>query len=455
MPAKSRLLRLLVRLKIYFDLRGDTDKENTIGAIKASVPLRGANIWYLVCSALLASIGLDINSPAVIIGAMLISPLMSPILGIGLSIGIHDKETMIFSMKEFIAAVALSLLTSTVYFFASPLSSVTSEILARTKPTLLDVGVAFFGGVAGIVAGSRSKAATAIPGVAIATALMPPICSAGFGLAHFNAKIFFGAFYLFFINAVVISLSSYVIVRLLKFPYKEYPNPATKRRMRQVVLTVIALVTIPSILIFYNIITEVRLNAKIGRFISQNIAADNRNVIRWNAVQNGDSIKIKVLVAGEPIAKPKIDSLNTLLPGFGIEDADLSIIQIGVYDELAEKESSQNLLEIAEIRGELKAAKNRLDSLETMVKYNMADSLRFVKASEELKSKFPEIRNINFSYKLLASFESDTLRTNNVPVLEIEWKRKTGRSYKRTALKEIQPILKNLLSEDTVIIKTN
>ena len=258
---KSRLRLLIAKIREYLDLKSGTDKLNTVSSIKSEIPLRGANIWYLVCSALLASIGLDVNSPAIIIGAMLISPLMSPILGIGLSFGIHDKETIIISVREFTIAVVLSVFTSTVYFLVSPLGSPTSEILARTNPTLLDVGVAFFGGVAGIVAGSRSKAANAIPGVAIATALMPPICSAGFGLASGNAHIFFGAIYLFFINAVFISLSVYFIVRFLDFPYKVYPDNATKKRMRYVVMALVILITIPSIYIFYGIIIEAKTNA--------------------------------------------------------------------------------------------------------------------------------------------------------------------------------------------------
>ena len=193
------LLKVLNRVANISD---GTDVFGTIEHIKKDINIRGSNIWILVCSTMLASIGLDLNSAAVIIGAMLISPLMSPILGIGLAVGINDRDTLIESLKNFGLAIAVSLLTSVFYFLITPLGEPTSEIIARTQPTLLDVFVAIFGGIAGIVAGSRKEKTSAIPGVAIATALMPPICVAGFGIATGHWNYFAGAFYLFFINAV-------------------------------------------------------------------------------------------------------------------------------------------------------------------------------------------------------------------------------------------------------------
>ncbi|HSA57090.1 MAG TPA: DUF389 domain-containing protein, partial [Gemmatimonadaceae bacterium] len=181
-------------------LAAGTDREGTVTRVRADVPLRGTNIWLLICSALLACIGLDTSSAAVIIGAMLISPLMAPILGIGVGVGINDRTLMRSALTSFGGATLASLLTATLYFLVTPLGELTPELRSRTIPTLLDVGVAFFGGVAGIVAGSRREKTVAIPGVAIATALMPPLCTAGFGLASGLFSVFFGAIYLFFIN---------------------------------------------------------------------------------------------------------------------------------------------------------------------------------------------------------------------------------------------------------------
>ncbi len=214
------------------NLRENADFEKTKSTISEGISLRGYNLWILACSTILASIGLDTNSTAVIIGAMLISPLMSPILGVGLSVAIHDKQVLTRSLRNLIIAVVISLGASVLYFFLSPLGVPTPELQARTFPTLLDVLIALFGGIAGIVSISRHEQTNAIPGVAIATALMPPLCTAGFGIATANWNYFFGAFYLFFINAVFISLSTYLIVRYLHFPEKEFVNTKVARRYR-------------------------------------------------------------------------------------------------------------------------------------------------------------------------------------------------------------------------------
>jgi uncharacterized hydrophobic protein (TIGR00271 family) len=451
MKPSRKQLRFFIKLKKYFDLNADSDKENTIVSIKSAVPVNGANIWYLICSALLASIGLDVNSPAIIIGAMLISPLMSPILGIGLGFGIHDKETIGISIREFTIAVVISLITSTIYFLISPLSAATSEVLARTKPTILDVGVAFFGGIAGIVAGSRSRAANAIPGVAIATALMPPICTAGFGLSHGNLNIFFGAIYLFFINAVFISLSVYLIVRLLKFPLKEYPTRSTQRKMRQIVSTIIALITIPSVIIFYGIIMEVRTNARISNFINTKIASDSVNVIRWSYLEKGDSVTVKILIAGKHLENEKIDSLVKLLPESDLDNISLNIVQVGVVDEQNIREEHIRNFELAKLNEKVEKHSEKIEILEGQVIYYTADSVRFSKATAELKTLFPEINNITFQKGLTRS-RNDSAITGTLPVFTIEWKGNTQANTKRDNLPRIYSYIKNQFSADSIVI---
>lgn len=451
-PVNSKLHNFIAKFQEYFELKSDTDKVNTVTSIKSAIPMRGANLWYLICSALLASIGLDVNSPAIIIGAMLISPLMSPILGIGLSFGIHDKESILISVKEFTIAVVLSVFTSTVYFLVSPLGSPTTEILARTNPTLLDVGVAFFGGVAGIVAGSRSKAANAIPGVAIATALMPPICSAGFGLASGNAKIFFGAIYLFFINAVFISLSVYFIVRFLRFPYKIYPNAATKKRMRFVVMVLVILITVPSIYIFYGIIIEARTNAKINIFINRKVASDKTNVLRWNSIRKGDSTTLKILLAGEQIDSLKLDSLKTQMSTFGLNDMKLSIIQVGLVDEHEGEETRNTIIELAELSKRLDENVKRTEQLESKLNYYTRDSILFSQSAAELKNIYPEIENIKFEKSIENNF-SDSLKTSSIPIFTIKWNKTVTSKTKKANFKEIEKILKGKFRSDSIIIK--
>ena len=450
---KIKILRILVTLKNFFDIRKDTDKEHTITSIIEGVPLRGSNIWYLICSALLASIGLDVNSPAVIIGAMLISPLMYPILGIGLSFGIHDRETLFSSSKEFSVAVGVSLLTSIIYFALSPLSTVTNEIAARTSPTLLDVGVAFFGGVAGIVAGSRSKAASAIPGVAIATALMPPVCAAGFGFAHASPKIFLGAMYLFFINTVFISLSAYLIVRMLKFPLKAYPNPAREKRMKRVIAAVILLMTIPSIFIFLQIINEVKVKNRVNSFISKNISSPNRNVIKWNLQPvSGDSLKLVIFSVGEKLEDPAIDSLNKKLADFKIENTSLTLLQVESENGFNYDELNNLMISSAELNKRVNSQLVRLDSLQNIVNNYKSDSLYKIEIANDLKIMAPSLKNIIFSSIADTIRLHDTVKIKISPEVLLEWNKTSGWRARRDDKKKIIELVKTKLKADTVII---
>jgi uncharacterized hydrophobic protein (TIGR00271 family) len=230
------LRQMWISLKAFLhklaSIEEGTDEKGSIEGIRRDVEFKGVNVWILVASIFIASIGLNTNATAVIIGAMLISPLMGPIIGTGLAVGIMDFALLKKSLRNFATTVAISILTSTLYFAISPLSEVQSELLARTTPTIFDVGIAFFGGLAGIVAGSRREKSNVVPGVAIATALMPPLCTAGFGLATGNLSFFFGAMYLFFINSVFISFATIIIVRYLKFQRVGFVDARTETRAR-------------------------------------------------------------------------------------------------------------------------------------------------------------------------------------------------------------------------------
>ncbi len=450
--SRLRFLRVLVWFKNFFDIKKHSDQQGTINAIKRDVFLRGSNIWYLVCSTLLASIGLDVNSEAVIIGAMLISPLMTPILGIGLSFGIHDNETMFISLKEFIAAVVISLAVSVIYFLITPLGNPTSMILSRIKPTLLDVGIAFFGGVAGIVALSRSYVANAIPGVAIATALLPPVCVSGFGIATGRIDIFLGAFYLFFINAVFISFSAYFIVRLLKFPLKEYLDTRKKNRMRIVMLVVIVLVTIPSMFIFYGIIKEVRTNTRLNDFITRNIESSNRNVIGWKYYQRDkDTNYLNIYLIGEKISDEKIDSLNNILNGYDIPVTKIRLVQTekaGEYEYLKDeiKTDVMKTFELSQKIKEEELAKREEDK-------RKADSLNYVSLIDELKALYPDLRQVGFSKSMkLSSVAEDTTTYSALPVFTLQWPRRYNAYTKRINEEKIYGFLKARLNLDTLLL---
>ena len=237
------------------DLKDGMDVEGTITNIHSNKRMKGANAWLLMCSIMVASLGLDLNSPAVIIGAMLISPLMSPILGIGLGIGTNDKRTLIISLQHFGLAIAIALITSFIYFRLTPFGGITDEIMSRTSPTLLDGMVAIFGGLAGVISITRLDKSNAIPGVAIATALMPPLCVAGFGLANGVWSFFLNAFYLFFLNSSFIAITTYIIIRILGFPFKAYINKKERRRNQLYISIFSLIILIPAVTILYNTVS--------------------------------------------------------------------------------------------------------------------------------------------------------------------------------------------------------
>lgn len=445
-------MELLNKVKKIIDIESDSSKLSSIETIKKDVYLRGANIFYLICSATLASVGLDVGSPAVIIGAMLISPLMSPILGVGLSLGIHDKESFFISLREFFFSIILSLFISSFYFSLTPLGHPTSEILARTKPTALDILVAFFGGVAGIIAITRSKIANALPGVAIATALMPPICVAGFGLATAKFEFFFGAFYLFFINAVFISFSSYLIVRYLRFPFKEYLDKKKLLRTRIIIYLFVLFVAIPSFIIFYNVISDAKLNRNLNKFVREQIQSQNVEILDWKFIhgKNNENV-LNVYTVGNKISQKKLDSINLMLSDFGIENTKVKIFQLS--DERG----------IENIKGELKTdflsalnvsqTSNTEQDSSIKQKIYKNDSANFMNVQEELKLFFPEIEEIGFSnYFINKSFVNDSSKINNLPILTIKWKKNYNFSSSNNSGNKIYEFMKKRFKYDTLVV---
>ncbi len=269
---------LIIAIRDWFrnllDLREGMDREGSVIFIKNNKRMKGANVWMLMCSIMIASLGLDLNSPAVIIGAMLISPLMSPILGVGLAVGINDRETLFLSLQHFGIAILIALATSVLYFLVTPLGQVTSEISARTAPTFLDGLVAVFGGLAGIISTTRKDKSNAIPGVAIATALMPPLCVTGFGIAKNDVDIALNSFYLFFLNSFFIALTTYAIIRLLKFPFRNYLDPREARRTRMIVVLFSLLIIVPSGFILRNVIHDLQKKQSINSFVAEYFPRD-------------------------------------------------------------------------------------------------------------------------------------------------------------------------------------
>lgn len=272
------LVELWEGIKNWFqdllDLRDGMDREGTVIAIKSGKRMQGANAWMLICSIMIASLGLDLNSAAVIIGAMLISPLMSPILGVGLGVATNDREALFLALRHFGISIIIALVTSVFYFYVTPLGTLTDEIRARTEPTFLDGLVAIFGGLAGIISITRKDKSNAIPGVAIATALMPPLCVTGYGIANGNWSVALNSFYLFFLNSFFIALTSYLIIRLLKFPYRTHPNEQEGRRARLAVAVFSLLIIIPGTMILRNVIRDVQYQQSVKTFVDNHFGTD-------------------------------------------------------------------------------------------------------------------------------------------------------------------------------------
>ncbi|MCU0622220.1 MAG: DUF389 domain-containing protein, partial [Gemmatimonadales bacterium] len=333
------------RLREYAGLTDGTDVEGTIARARADAELRGANLWLLACSAVLASIGLDTNSTAVIIGAMLISPLMGPIVAIGLAVAIDDKALLKQGLLAFGLAMVLALATSFAYFVVTPLGEVTSEMRARTVPTLLDVGIAFFGGLAGIVSGSRRERTIAIPGVAIATALMPPLCTAGFGLATGDLRFFGGAFYLFFINAVFISLATFIVARALRFPLRRQATPDMQRSVTRWVAAFALLVTLPSGWLLYTLVNDARRTQRIGAFVRQHVASPEHDAIQWRVVRRDSANELTVYLIGAPLTGLELAAAEQALAADRrIGDLRLRVVQTALTPEDRQAVSSEAAL---------------------------------------------------------------------------------------------------------------
>lgn len=311
-------------LKYRFNLDDDKAEETEIiESIKKNIEFRGTNLWTLIFAIFIASIGLNVNSTAVIIGAMLISPLMGPIMGIGLGLGIFDFQLIKRAFKNLLVAVTISLITSTLYFAITPLHEAQSELLARTTPTIWDVLIAMAGGLAGIVASSRKHISNVIPGVAIATALMPPLCTAGYGLGTGNFYYFIGAFYLFLINCVFISISTFIIVRFLKFKPASYVNKETETKVRKYIWTIAILTILPSLLLAYRFVQQEFFKQKIQDFINKEVRSKNLFII--DKTMNAGKKKLKLVVYGEKLTDSVSKDIIARKSNYGLEEADITI----------------------------------------------------------------------------------------------------------------------------------
>lgn len=400
-------------IKAFFtrmlDIRQEQENEQeTIESIKKGVEFKGTNLWVLIFATFIASLGLNTNSTAVIIGAMLISPLMGPIMGFGLGLGIADFDLIKRSFRNFATATLFSVITSSIYFLISPINEAQSELLARTQPTLYDVLIAFFGGLAGIVASSTKSKGNVIPGVAIATALMPPLCTAGFGLATGNLYYFFGAFYLYFINTVFISLATYLVVRILKYPKKVFLDKEREKKVTRYVGIIVVFTIVPSLFLSYRLVKTTYFNQQALNFINTELAFPNTQVLSKSITDTSDKREIKVVLIGDNVAETTIEDARNRLPRYGLKDVNL-VVQQGFSEQETDINQLKSLLmqDLYKNSEEvLRAQTLQIDSLQRELKSYRDDRLMAEQLKPEVKVLFPYIRKISCTHTSLIPIDS-------------------------------------------------
>jgi uncharacterized hydrophobic protein (TIGR00271 family) len=357
------------------------EEMDTLGAaqrIKSGIWFRGPNVWILAFSIIIASVGLNVNSTAVIIGAMLISPLMGPIIGTGLALGTNDVDLLKNAAKNLLVMVLVSLFASTLFFILSPLSLVNpTELEARTSPTIYDVLIALFGGLAGILENSRKERGTVLSGVAIATALMPPLCTAGYGLAHWNMHFFLGALYLFIINSVFIALATYLMVKYLRFPTVAGINAQTAKRRSKLISAILFIVVVPSIWGAFVMIQENNFERNVQTFVENERLVGPRTYV--GTYQINGRHKVCFTLSGEPLSDSLKNEFYAHALQYGIHKQDITLTEHtfgmsqqdmdAIVDEIyarTDAELDENDAMVASLQGRMDALEHRIDGLASM-----------------------------------------------------------------------------------------
>lgn len=389
----------MVKRLFHFDLTTELEDYDKIHKeIQKDIVFKGTQLWILAFAIVIASIGLNTNSTAVVIGAMLISPLMGPINGMGYSIATYNFRLFRMSLRNFGFAVIAGLLTSTIYFAISPVSTAQSELLARTSPTIYDVLIALFGGLAGIVAISSKLKGNVIPGVAIATALMPPLCTAGYGLATAQFSYFFGAFYLFTINSVFIGISSVVVSQVFKFPIRSIVDPTRKKRINQYISLVILITLVPSIYFGYQLVQEEKFKKNVAGFIKSVTVYQGAYLLR-NEI-NPSAKTIKLVYGGNELSASDKQQIKGRSGDFDLINAKLFIDQgFSINDNLAQKDEAELLKsKVNALTNSLSQSKQKADSL-------LLKQLTGRQLLKEINPLYPQIKSCSYAETMSFSNE--------------------------------------------------
>ena len=464
--AKGLFTNIKLFLIELFDFRHDTDHEATLEAIKADIPFKGATAWILIFAVFVASIGLNADSTAVVIGAMLISPLMGPILGIGMSFALNDFETFKKSLINLGIMIGLSLFASFLFFYFFPLSEDNSELLGRVSPDIRDVLIAFFGGLALMVARTKKGTiASVIFGVAIATALMPPLCTAGYGLAKGNFIYFLGALYLFIINTIFIALATFLVMKLLRFPMHKYANAAKRKRYSTIATVVGIAVMIPAIFTFINVFNENKINNQIESFIKNEVKSNNALTLIDYDLPNLEEKKLKLNFFNEVSDATYNDLQNELANNMsytslkefkleikGSDTKSFDLITTAFKEKKEELQESKNI--IAGLQKQIIELQEKISSLNNSIEQNAFSknqkAIAFSRIVKDAKIRYNEIESIAFS-KVLSS--KDFIKIDTIPVATINWNSTIKDSLLIYKELELRAWLQKEMKLDTLFIK--
>jgi uncharacterized hydrophobic protein (TIGR00271 family) len=453
-------------VKKIISINHDVDREDTISSIKADIEFSGTNIWILMCSIIIASIGLINNSSAVIIGAMLISPLMGPIRGIGLALSTNDFKILIKSLSNFGVMIGVSVLASFLFFLITPIKAETSEILSRTEPQVLDILIAFFGGLAGVISATiknKGGTLTVVPGVAIATALMPPLCTVGFGLAIGNWSYFIGAFYLFLLNSVFICVATFMVLRLLKFPLVQFVDPKVERKVKIYVFAVILLIVIPSVFKFSGMIKKSLFEQNAELYVEKVVMINESVRIvdepKYN-YEDGNSIIILNII-GEYVSDERINDWQRQLVNYDLEGASLKINNLtqqevdeaellGKYLKDRDNKINTISLEKDEISSQRDNYKQELSKIS-----NMSNELKRI--NKRVLLHFDDIIDLNYGQ----TFSNNNGSNDTIYTFIVKWDSSVNQLQSASYNKELKDFIKlemdmiNIPTENIIIFQNN
>lgn len=391
---------------------GEEDRKKVQDGVFKNISFRGANLWILACAILIASIGLNVNSTAVIIGAMLISPLMGPIVGAGFALATYDFILLKKSFKNLIIATGVSLFVSSLYFYLSPFKEVQSELLARTSPTIYDVLIAFFGGIVGAVSITRAEKGNPIPGVAIATALMPPLCTAGFGLATLNFKFLAGALYLYSINCFFIGISTFLIIKYMKYSPVATGNSIFDKKLRITITVLMPLMIIPSSYLAYNLLNERKFSQNTERFLKDKFYNNGYITLYKKISYNSNPKTIELAFLSKKFDSTEINTLNKELADYGLNNTKLTIKQntSDLKTEILSEINKQNT--------NLSEKDLQLNALSSELKKYKIENPKLIK---EIGILFPEISEVSLG-KIDNYYPNDSTATSTIVVYKSDKK---------------------------------